>query len=196
MRVSTVAPRRVGTSLRLRHDDDLLLDVRAGIEEAYGEIYRRYEPEARSFARSLVGPDAVDDVVAGAFMKMLQALRSGHGPVNHPVRYLMVAVRSSANDHRARGARDRDVASRLIETDVAEDRSPMHEDDPLVVAFLTLSARWRQVLWWSEIEGQSPGEIGLRLGIKPAAAAALTYRARRALREAYLGADGDPSDPD
>lgn len=187
---------RTADPVHLRDDEQLLLDVRAGEDEAYGEIYRRYAPQVRGFARSLVGGDEVDDVVADAFTKVLHALRAGNGPVTHPVRYLMVAVRSAANDHRARQAKDRNLAGRLSRNGdpVVEEADDLYEDDQLVIAFRSLAPRWRQVIWWSEIEGRPPIDIGRRLGISAGAAAALAYRARRALRDAYLGDDAlDPT---
>lgn len=177
-----------------RSDEDLLLRVRAGEAAAYAEIYRRYVQEARRFARSLVPADDVDDVVAESFAKMLRALHGSKGPVDHPARYLMVTVRTTAATMHVRRARGQSVHQRLGAADVTEDEIPLFADDRLVVAFRSLSPRWRQVIWWSEIEGMSPGEIGERLDLSAGAAAALSYRARRALREAYDDAsDLEPS---
>lgn len=177
-----------------RSDEELLEGVRAGEAAAYAEIYRRYEHEARRFARSLVASDEVDDIVAESFAKMLRALRAARGPVDHPASYLMVTVRTTAATFHARRIRGQRLHERLARPEVAEDALPMFGDDRLVVAFRSLTPRWRQVLWWSEIEGMSPGAIGARLGLSPGAAAALSYRARRALRDAYETArDLEPS---
>jgi RNA polymerase sigma factor (sigma-70 family) len=168
-----------------RSDEELLLRVRDGEAAAYAEIYRRYEHEARRFACSLVPTHDVDDVVAESFAKMLRALHGRKGPVDHPARYLMVTVRTTAATMHVRRARGQSLSERLGTLDASEDELPLFSDDRLVVAFRSLSSRWRQVIWWSEIEGMSPGEIGARLDLSPGAAAALSYRARRALREAY-----------
>lgn len=191
---TTPAPAR-STHRRVRHLDDerLLLDARRGHPDAYAELYRRYHGDARSLARSLVGAANAEDVVAEAFTRVLHALRSGHGPVDHPVKYLMVAVRSAATDLHRQRTRQRDLVTKLHVREAVVDDDRLQGDDPLVRAFQSLSARWRQVLWWSEIEGLTASEIGFRLGIRPAAAAALTYRARRALRDAYA-ADGSAVD--
>ena len=42
------------------------------------------------------------------------------------------------------------------------------------------------VLWHTEVEGQSPAEVGQLLDMNPNAVAALAYRAREGLRQAYL----------
>ncbi|MGH9040247.1 MAG: sigma factor-like helix-turn-helix DNA-binding protein, partial [Acidimicrobiia bacterium] len=55
-------------------------------------------------------------------------------------------------------------------------------------ALQALPSRWRTVLWLTEVEGLSPAEVSRRIGIKPNAVAALAYRARKGLREAYLQA--------
>ena len=55
-------------------------------------------------------------------------------------------------------------------------------------ALQALPERWRTVLWLTEVEGMSPAEVSERIGIKPNAVAALAYRARKGLREAYLQA--------
>jgi RNA polymerase sigma factor (sigma-70 family) len=172
-----------------RSDVDLLVAVREGDAEAWCEIYRRYEHEARRFARSLVPSDDVDDLVAEAFAKVLRALRSGRGPEDHPERYLMVAVRTTATSVHRQRTRQRDLLVRVgpePEHAVGADPGELG-DGTLTAAFATLSPRWRQVLWWSEVEGRSPAEIGAELGLTANAAAALAYRARRALRTAYLG---------
>ncbi|MGH9038034.1 MAG: RNA polymerase sigma factor, partial [Acidimicrobiia bacterium] len=53
-------------------------------------------------------------------------------------------------------------------------------------AFQTLPARWRTVLWLTAVEGLSPVEVAGRIGLTPAAVAALAYRSRQGLRRAYL----------
>lgn len=173
-------------------DEDLLIEVRQGDATAYAELYRRYEREATAFARSLVGSQDAGDVVGEAFTKMLNALHRGHGPVDNPVRYLMVSVRTSAATLRGRHVRDRSLDERIRGVDRGADsgrgtevEAAAQADEHLVRAFRSLSSKRRQVLWWSEVEALSPSEIGVRLGINAAAASALTYRARKALRTAH-----------
>ena len=167
-------------------DAALLLAIRAGDRAAYSEIYRRYEPVARRYARSLVPASAVDDVVAESFARVLGAISRSHGPSDHPVRYLMVTVRTTAADvHNRQRTLDR-LRRQLVPRGDEESPEDRLADEHLTEAFRALSARWRMAIWWSEIDGMGPSEIGERLDIGANAAAALTYRARRALREAYL----------
>jgi hypothetical protein len=53
-------------------------------------------------------------------------------------------------------------------------------------AFDTLPERWRTVLWHTEVEGESPSQVGPLLGLTPNGVLALAYRAREGLRQAYL----------
>src|SRR6266699_3484803 len=53
-------------------------------------------------------------------------------------------------------------------------------------AFMSLPERWTAVLWHTEIEQSKPAEVALLLGLTPNGVAALSYRAREALRQAYL----------
>jgi len=78
-----------------------------------------------------------------------------------------------------------DVPARLLDggLDRVVLRSPVADAD-LVAAFGTLPVRYQQVIWWCEVEGLSAAEIGRRLRISTNAAAALSFRARRALRDA------------
>jgi hypothetical protein len=49
-----------------------------------------------------------------------------------------------------------------------------------------LPARWRDVLWMTEIEGARPAEIAPQLGLTPNAVSVLAHRAREGLRRLYL----------
>lgn len=182
-------------SLATWSEEDLLLHVRGGDPAVFGELYRRFEGDARRLARSLVRPDDVDDVVAEAFAKMLRALDRGKGPVDGAVRYLMVTVRTTAMSsygRRAKNARIVESVGATVPTAPTEETPFAVEDPALLEAFRSLSPRWRQVIWWTEVEGMGPGDVAARLDITAQAASALAYRARRALREAYatVVADG------
>src|SRR3954469_20284873 len=98
---------RVARGTDERSDMDLLRATREGDDHAFGELWLRCEPDARRYARTLTGRADVEDGVAEAFAKVLNAIRRGRGPTEHPIRYLMVAVRTTVfNAHDAR-VRDR-----------------------------------------------------------------------------------------
>lgn len=62
-----------------------------------------------------------------------------------------------------------------------------HLDRQLIAgAFGTLPDRWQQVLWYSEVEALKPRDIAPRLGMSANSVSALIYRAKEALRQAWI----------
>ena len=171
-------------------DADLIAASRAGDAAAYDTLYRRHVAAAHSLARQLVRNRAeADDVVAETFAKILDLLHRGGGPDDAFRPYLLAAVRRAAYDrHRAE--------RRQLVTDEMEtfDRGVPFAD-PAVAdlertmiarAFASLPERWQAVLWHTEIEGARPADVAPLLGLTANGVAALAYRAREGLRQAYL----------
>src|SRR5947209_2399014 len=157
---------------------------------AYGELYRRHVTSARHLARQLVrGPAEVDDVVAETFSRVLDLMRRGGGPRDAFRPYLLTAVRRVAYD-RYRGERRSVVTGEIEAYDPGEpfvDPAVAGLERTLIArAFLSLPERWRAVLWHTEIEGARPAEVAPLLGLTANGVAALAYRAREGLRQAYL----------
>jgi len=172
-------------------DRELLERVRSGDPTAFGELWERHEPDARSFARYLTrSPHETDDVVAEAFAKVLRAIHRGHGPTESFKPYLMTAIRRTwwrRTEHRPALPLDDDGSDGPAAwPDDAEWALAGEElDGAAGRALRRLSPRWQQVLWYTEIEGRSSAEVGELLGLSPNAAAALIGRARDGLRRAY-----------
>jgi RNA polymerase sigma factor (sigma-70 family) len=171
-------------------DADLIAASRSGEGKAYDTLYRRHAAAARNLARQLVrGQAEADDVVAETFAKILDLLRRGGGPEGAFRPYLLTAVRRAAYDrHRAE--------RRQVVTDQMDAFDPgVPFADPAVAdlertmiarAFASLPERWQAVLWHTEIEGARPAEVATLLGLTANGVAALAYRAREGLRQAYL----------
>jgi RNA polymerase sigma factor (sigma-70 family) len=191
---STTTLETPGAARALGPSDAELLDrVRAGDDDAYGLLWERHEPSARSLARYLTksGHDA-DDVVADAFARVLRAIKGGAGPTESFRPYLLTAVRRTvwrkaedANHHRLAADEDEEEMLDLRLAVEPEDRT---EEALILRAFGELPERWQLVLWHTEIEGQPPAEVAPLLGLSPNATAALAVRAREGLRQAYLQA--------
>ncbi|GLZ14011.1 hypothetical protein Acsp04_42460 [Actinomadura sp. NBRC 104425] len=170
-------------------DAALISRIRAGDMSAYAQLYERHLAAARTLARHLIGADAAEDVVQDAFAKVLDVLRRGGGPRSGFRPYLLTAVRRTVYD-RYRGER------RLQSTDQIEmyDTGVPFVDPALeglersmiARAFRSLPERWQTVLWHTEVEGAKPAEVAPLLGLTPNGVAALAYRAREGLRQAYL----------
>ncbi|NUR88892.1 MAG: sigma-70 family RNA polymerase sigma factor, partial [Nonomuraea sp.] len=173
-----------------RSDADLLKQVREGDAAAYGQLYERHVAAARALARQLArGESEVEDVVAEAFTKILDLVGRGGGPESGFRTYLLTVVRRTVYDrHR--------IESRQVTTGEIELYDPgVPFVDPALVglerslisrAFLSLPERWRAVLWHTEVEKCRPAEVAPMLGLSANGVAALAYRAREGLRQAYL----------
>jgi RNA polymerase sigma factor (sigma-70 family) len=171
-------------------DAELVALVRNGTTDAYGELYRRHGPAARSLAGQLAGCAADrDDLVAEAFAKVFGTLRGGGGPDTAFRAYLLTVLRHVRYDRVRQDRRlqlsddmtryDPGVPFRDTAVDGLETRLAGR-------AFSGLPERWRTVLWRTEVERESPAEVAPQLGLTPNGVSALAYRAREGLRQAYL----------
>ncbi|WP_433331464.1 sigma-70 family RNA polymerase sigma factor [Spirillospora sp. CA-294931] len=170
-------------------DAVLIARIREGDISAYGTLYERHLASARGLARHLVEGDAAEDAVQETFAKILDVIRRGGGPQAGFRPYLLTSVRRTVYD-RYRSER------RLQSTDTIEQYDPgVPFIDPaleglersmIVRAFQSLPERWQAVLWHTEIEGAKPADVAPLLGLTANGVAALAYRAREGLRQAYL----------
>jgi RNA polymerase sigma factor (sigma-70 family) len=171
-------------------DGELTELARGGDQRAVAELYRRHVPAARSTARYLLhAQQDVDDVVSEAFAGVLAAFRTGHGPRGNFRCYLMACVRNACHVRR-KPVTLLDEEHLAGQADVRhaslEDPEKFVEADTVARAFASLSPRWQQALWLSEVEQRPAGEVGEYMHIAPNATAALTHRARQAFASAYL----------
>jgi RNA polymerase sigma factor (sigma-70 family) len=180
------------TDASLVSEDELLDRAREGDRSAFGTLYLRHRDAARKVAGMCASSAAdAEDAVAEGFARVFAALprMAGRQIAFRP--YLLTCVRNAATD-RLRRERRIDLREQMPETPgttQADDMALLGLERNLVgEALQALPARWRTVLWLTEVEGLSPAEVSRRIGIKPNAVAALAYRARKGLREAYLQA--------
>jgi RNA polymerase sigma factor (sigma-70 family) len=173
-------------------EEELLDRAREGDRSAFGTLYLRHRDAARKVAGMCASSAAdAEDAVAEGFARVFAALprMAGRQIAFRP--YLLTCVRNAATD-RLRRERRIDLREQMPETPgsaQADDMALLGLERNLVgEALQALPARWRTVLWLTEVEGLSPAEVSRRIGIKPNAVAALAYRARKGLREAYLQA--------
>ncbi|HEX7739892.1 MAG TPA: sigma-70 family RNA polymerase sigma factor [Marmoricola sp.] len=170
-------------------DDVLITRVRGGDLDAYGALFARHRDAALRLARSLSnGPDA-DDLVSDAFAKVLATLQKGGGPDLAFRAYLLTAVRRLHVDRirsQARATPTDDIAA-LDQGEPFNDTAvSAFENGAAARAFKSLPERWQMVLWHLEVERQKPADIAPLLGMSPNAVAALAYRAREGLRQAFV----------
>jgi RNA polymerase sigma factor (sigma-70 family) len=173
-------------------DKELIDRVRAGDLEAFDPLYRRHRDSAMRHARYWTRSEAAaEDLSAESFTRVLYAIRNGNGPTEAFRPYLLTAMRHVSRDW-AEGDR-----RTLLMADLVDVAPPEPEKDPVIEAlerslagqaFMTLPERWQTVLWQTEVEQEGPTQLTSQLGIDAAAIAALSYRAREGLKQAYLQA--------
>lgn len=173
-------------------DRELIDRVRAGDLDAYDPLYRRHERSALLHARHWARTEAAaEDLRAEAFTRVLYAIRNGNGPTEALRPYLLTTMRHVARDW-AEGDRRVNLVA-----DLADLEAPQPQADPVIAAlerslagqaFMVLPEQWQTVLWHTEVEGEGPSQLAPILGLEASAVAALAYRAREGLKQAYLQA--------
>ena len=170
-------------------DAELLDQARNGDEAAFTELYVRHQPAAAGLASTYRRLGDPEDLVNEAFEKVLAAVRRGAGPTDAFRAYLFVTLRRLAAEHDERPAgQPLDNVPESVVAEVTEPEMARADRDIMNDAFESLPDRWQTVLWHSAVEGRAPRELASVLGVSADAAAALAYRAREKLRQAYLQA--------
>ncbi|MFC6884719.1 MULTISPECIES: sigma-70 family RNA polymerase sigma factor [Actinomadura] len=170
-------------------DAVLISRIRDGDVSAYGALYERHLGAARGLARHLVEGDAAEDAVQETFAKILDVLRRGGGPDSGFRPYLLTSVRRTVYDRYRAEKRVRSTDQIELYDAGAPFEDPAVEGlerSMIVRAFRSLPERWQAVLWHTEIEGAKPADVAPLLGLTANGTAALAYRAREGLRQAYL----------
>jgi RNA polymerase sigma factor (sigma-70 family) len=187
-----VTVQRSDNAIAAATEKEFVARARKGDRTALRMLYLRHRDAARKVAGMCASSAAdADDAVAEGFARAFAALPriAGHTIAFRP--YLLTCVRNAATD-RLRRERQIRLRESLPETPgglQADDMALLGLERNLVgEALQALPVRWRTVLLLTEVDGLSPAEVSARIGIKPKAVAALAYRARKGLREAYLQA--------
>ena len=175
-----------------RSDADLIAAVRTGDLESYGELFARHAEAARRLARQLTrGSGDAEDLVSDAFAKVMEVLRRGGGPDEAFRAYLLTSLRRLHVDRTrvtARATPTDDIGAYDAGVPFLDTAVAGFENEAAAEAFASLPERWQLVLWHTEVEGAKPADVAPLLGMSPNSVAALAYRAREGLREAFLAA--------
>ncbi|WP_186762860.1 sigma-70 family RNA polymerase sigma factor [Lentzea tibetensis] len=163
--------------------------MRSGNQEAFSELYRRNFAAARGLACKLLGTaQGADDLVAEAFVKVFTRIIAGGGPTSMFRAYLLTTVRTTFYKQLDRDRmidRHADITEAMLP---ADDRDPVDQLEAQLAmkALASLPERWRTVLVLLELERLTTSAVADLLGLRPNAVAALAFRARDALRVAYV----------
>ncbi|MDO0927035.1 sigma-70 family RNA polymerase sigma factor [Streptomyces sp. TG1A-8] len=187
-------------------DGELIQRLRAGDDSAYEELYRRHADAVRRYARTCCrDPHTADDLTAEVFARTLQAVRGGSGPEYAVRAYLLTCVRHVAARWTRSAGREQLVDDFAVfaerasrgpgapgddALDPGADVRALHEAEQSMAmrAFRSLPERWQAVLWHTEVEDESPGEVAVLFGLDANGTRVLASRAREGLRQAYLQA--------
>lgn len=184
----------ISSSWDLASDAELITAVRSGEAAAFGVLYERHAAAARAVAHQYSNSAAdADDAVSDAFHRVFSTIQGGAGPDVAFRAYLFTVVRRVAMGRVESGRRVQ--ATDDLETFEAAFGPGEATEDPTFAgfergvvsrAYKSLPERWQAVLWYTEVERLSPAEIAPVLGLTANGVAALAYRAREGLRQAYL----------
>jgi RNA polymerase sigma factor (sigma-70 family) len=175
--------------------DAMLLDAaRAGNRDAFGVLWSRHSAAGRRIARAISRSDG-DDLLSEAYLRIFSAVSNGKGPSGEFRPYLAVTIRNLAVSWARKRREDQleDGQAEAIPDPRATDASVLAALDAGLTlrAFRTLPERWQEVLWFTEVDGLQPAQVADRLGITANSVAALSYRAREGLRQAWIQAHVD-----
>ncbi len=176
-------------SITALSDAELIEQARGGDEAAFTELYVRHQPAALRLARTYRRLGDPDELVNGAFERVLGAIKRGAGPTESFRAYLFVTLRRYATEKAGKPEEESldDVPEPV--SDAADSPALAQADRDLIShAFESLPERWQAVLWHTAVEGRQPRELAEVMGVSANAAAAMSYRAREKLRQAYLQA--------
>jgi RNA polymerase sigma factor (sigma-70 family) len=156
--------------------------------EPFAALYAEHKSAAQRVALALVPADAADDIVAEAFTRVLARQVAGQGPDGAFRPYLLAAVRNIARDWLAERKRivPAPIDPRAVRVPGAGELVAAAEEAAMTRrALAALPARWRAVLWQTEVERRTPAELARACGMSPNAVAQLAWRARLGLAIAW-----------
>jgi RNA polymerase sigma-70 factor, ECF subfamily len=175
-----------------RTDDELLLAAAAGDEEAFIEVYRRYQPRVFRFAFRMTGSrEAAEDVAHACFTALLGAPLRFRGDAALGT-YLCAAARNQCLK-RLRGAQREAVFDETLADPADRAPGPLRrlladEEARLVrAAVLGLAPLHREVVILVEYEGLDLASVGAIVGADVGTVKVRLHRARKKLRRSLEG---------
>jgi RNA polymerase sigma-70 factor (ECF subfamily) len=182
-------------------DPELVDSARAGDEDALRRLLSRSYPLVRRWTASHgAEPSEVEDVTQDVMVAIVRKLPSFRGESRFTSWLYRVSRNAWIDRAKAQKRRERLAAS--AETKTGGPPSPGRENpdavlerkalrEQIVHGFAALSARQREVLDLSDMQGFSSHEIAEMLGVKASTVRVTLLNARRALRLRLLQLDPD-----
>jgi len=167
-------------------DAALVASTREGDLDAFGVLWERHRDAVTRAARAFTGYDA-DDVTAEAFARVLRQVRAGGGPDSEPRAYLVRTARNVATEWARRDggavltAIDEESAGATDDHADAVDRRAAAR-----AAYERLPERWRQALWYREVEDLPVAECARILGATSNSTTVILRRAREGFAQEWI----------
>jgi RNA polymerase sigma factor (sigma-70 family) len=181
-----------------RSDARLVALVRAGEDQAFEELYRRYEHAIRRFITGRVGDSArAEELTQEAFFSALRGVRASNSAIAWRPWLYEIARNATIDFHRRRGnsaelaVEHSELMHLLDNSRLVAARTPDAELDAkerfahLRGALDELPRNHHEVLVMREFEGRSYDEIAERLSLSHAAVESKLFRARRRLEREF-----------
>jgi len=179
-------------------DAQVIAQVRSGHLAIFAILYERHHKAALNHASRLTAGSRVDadDCVADAFELVFKMLKRGEGPDRFFRAYLLTVMRNLIMTKKAEASNSFTVENfevleaaaftRLhVENPIPDPVVERFETEVIIQAFRQMPERWQAVLWYIDVEGLTPTQVGIILELSPKATSMLRLRARDGLRSAY-----------
>jgi RNA polymerase sigma-70 factor (ECF subfamily) len=187
------------TSAMSDPDAQLMLQVRAGSEQAFNDLVERYEDRVRGIITHLMGGSAYsDDLTQDVFLRVFRARRTYVVGAKFST-WLFTIVNHVVSNARRGLARRREISmdqgvangGRFAESFSSNrrDTAPSHHAETKEVASLVrgcidrLVPRQRAAIELCDIEGLSYSHVAQAIGTSPDAAKSLIHRGRLNLKQ-------------
>ena len=181
--------------LRLRSDEQLVTQFRAGNDDAFAVIHDRYRARLGAYARRMLAGSQADaeDVLQDVFLRAYRALRADQRPISLRAWLYRVAHNRCIDEIR----RPVPIASEVVDTSRGPCLDPCAESEQredlrrLVADLRRLPDQQRSALLMREIDGMSYAELAAALDTSVPAIKSLLVRARLSLVDAAVARDTD-----
>jgi RNA polymerase sigma factor (sigma-70 family) len=179
-------------------EQELVAAVRRNDDQAFGELYSRYERRIVSYVFGMVGDHGrAEDIAQEVFISALRRMRATERPIAFKPWIYEIAKNACIDEFR-RTRRAQEIPLEIDDEGAAPARQPTSRGqsphtaferrqqlDDLRGAFRGLSDHHHKVLVLRELEGLSYTEIGRRMGMTRPVVESTLFRARRKLGEEY-----------
>jgi RNA polymerase sigma factor (sigma-70 family) len=187
-----------GASVSGATDEQLVAAARAGSDEAFEALFRRYRDRIGIHVRGMVHDHGrAEDIVQETFISALRSLRATEQEIAFKP-WIYQISRNACIDHLRRVKRTEEISidsddfkpdfeGRISEGAPTTDFAVLQRQDldDLQQAFGGLPDSQHEILVLRELEGLSYQEIGHRMHLSPAAVESMLSRARRSLKGQY-----------